>query len=604
VSEQRAAGRGRIKPLLIVLLPAVCCSLLASAGFFFFRDNLSTHYPIKVLSARLLRAGEVPYWNFQDGGGQPLAGNPNTLTFYPDNFLYALLPAHVAFNLHFLLHLVAAWFAMRALARSPWAAWMYVLSGVAISALSFYNLITAVALLPFALWAAQRRRWLLLGCALGLLALGTEPVTLLGAAVAVLIVAPDWRLWPAPLVALVVASPQLIAYGEIAKEVERAHGYSAQTVLNASLSLPRFAGLLLPLTNYGDVLFFSLFLGIVVVPALFQHSRWVVVAAAMAFLALGQFNPLVRAVVEALPWVRIARYPEKLALPLTIALVVLSARLLERRVWRVITIVPLALFAVLTVPIDWYAPYRVTPVEPARDCRAATPGGQYPSRDDYRARARRLEPLFGSVAGLQFALNRSPDGMHSLLSRIVAERWASTGNPVYARLAGCGPDALPHAIAIRHLIGVRSINEAVPIVEHGLDIATVAVAPGRYDRFGSAPSARVLASEQLRQSIVLEVRGPAVVLTDQSYFAAWVAKTREGRQLDTLPLDIDRLGILVPPGDRTIILTFGRHRTAVAAAWVLSSLLLLAGVFALRVEKRDGRAGEVERAGDEDGPGV
>jgi hypothetical protein len=593
-----------MKPLLIVLLLAAACSLLACFGFFFFRDNLSTHYPVKLLSAHLLRAGEVPYWNFHDGGGQPLAGNPNTLTFYPDNFLYALLPAHVAFNLHFLLHLVAAWFAMRALSRSPWAAWMYVLSGVAVSALSFYNLITAVALVPFALWAAQRRRWLLLGCAFGLLALSTEPLTLLGAALAVLIVAPDWRLWPAPLVAFVVASPQLIAYGEIAKEVERARGYSAQTVLNASLALPRFLSLLLPLTTYGDVLFFSLFLGIIVVPALFQRSRWVIVAAVMTFLALGRFNPVVRSLVEALPSIRIARYPEKFALPLTIALVVLSARLLERRVWRLITLIPLALFAVLTIPIDWYAPYRVTPVEPARDCRAATPGGEYPSCEDYRARAQRLGPLFGSVAGLEFALNRSPDGMHSLLSRIVAERWASTRNPVYARLAGCGPNALPRAIAVRRLIGVGSVNEAVPIVESGLDLSRFAVAPRRYDRFGSAPEARVLAAEQLRQSIVLEVRGPAVVLTNQSYFAAWVAKTRDGRELDTVPLDIDRLGILVPPGDRTVILTFGRHRTAVAAAWVLSSLLLLAGAFALRIEKSDRRAGEIERAGDEDGAGV
>jgi hypothetical protein len=596
VSRRRSAA--------LLLLLAGACLAVAFRGFFFFRDNFSTHYPIKRLAAHILRAGEVPYWNFHDGGGQPLAGNPNTLTFYPDNFLYALLPAHVAFNLHFLLHLIAAWFAMRALSRSPWAAWMYVLSGVAISALSFYNLITAVALVPFALWAAQGRRWLLLGCAFGLLVLGTEPVTIVGALLAVLIVAFDWHLWPAPLVAAVVASPQLIAYAEIASEVERARGYSAQTVLNASLDLPRFLGFLLPLTSCGGVLFFSLFLGIVIVPALFQRSRWVVVAAVMAFLAIGGFNPIVRFVVEAWPFVRVARYPEKLALPLTVALVMLSAPFLERRAWRLITLVPLALFAVLTVPIDWFAPYRMTPVEPMRDCRAPATGGQYPSRDDYRERARRLEPLFGSVAGLEIALNRSPDGMHSLLSRIVAERWVSTHNSAYARLAGCGPDALPRAVAIRRLVGVGSVNEAVPLLESGIDVATIAVAPRRYDGYGSPPPARVLAAEQLRQSLILEVRGPAVVLTNQTYFASWVAKTRDGRELQTLPLDIDRLGVLVPAGDRTVILTFGRHRTAVAAAWVLSSLLLLAGVFALRIEERDRRAGEVERAGDEDRPRV
>src|SRR6185369_6714954 len=103
-------------------------------GFFFFRDNFSTHYPIKVLSQRAFQSGEVPWWNFADGGGQPLAGNPNTLTFYPDNILYLFLPAHVAFNLHFLIHLAIAFFAMRALTRSSFAASMYALSGIAVSA--------------------------------------------------------------------------------------------------------------------------------------------------------------------------------------------------------------------------------------------------------------------------------------------------------------------------------------------------------------------------------------------------------------------------------------------------------------------------------------
>src|SRR6266568_5845350 len=120
------------------VLLAACCALLAAIGFFYFRDNFSTHYPIKVLSQGIWRAGAIPFWNFADGGGQPLAGNPNTLSFYPDNVLYLILPAHVAFNLHFLIHLVLGWLAMRALTRSQFAAWMLVLSGLAISAMSFY----------------------------------------------------------------------------------------------------------------------------------------------------------------------------------------------------------------------------------------------------------------------------------------------------------------------------------------------------------------------------------------------------------------------------------------------------------------------------------
>ena len=111
----------RRSQLLLALAGLIVALLFSSFGFFFFRDNFSTHYPLKVLSARSFRAGEIPYWNAADGGGQPLAGNPNALTFYPDTALYAFLPPHVAFNLHFLIHLVAAWFAMRALVaeRAP-----------------------------------------------------------------------------------------------------------------------------------------------------------------------------------------------------------------------------------------------------------------------------------------------------------------------------------------------------------------------------------------------------------------------------------------------------------------------------------------------------
>src|SRR2546430_15921004 len=104
----------RVVPAVLVAITATC---IAVFGFFYFRDNLGTHYPIKVISARIFRAGQIPWWDFYDGGGQPLAGNPNTLTFYPDNLLYLFLPPHVAFNLYFLLHLGIPWFAIGALCR-------------------------------------------------------------------------------------------------------------------------------------------------------------------------------------------------------------------------------------------------------------------------------------------------------------------------------------------------------------------------------------------------------------------------------------------------------------------------------------------------------
>ena len=88
----------------------------------------------------------------------------------------------------------------------------------------------------------------------------------------------------------------------------------------------------------------------------------------------------------------------------------------------------------------------------------------------------------------------------------------------------------------------------------------------------------------------ITVVGPALVMVNASYFRAW----GDG----TFPLDLDRLGFIAPPGQSTIRLRFGRHRGWIVAAWVLSSALLVA---LLLFQKLDGRAGEVERSGDDDG---
>jgi hypothetical protein len=594
---------------------AVAASALAVSliGFFYFRDNFSTHFPIKAVSAAAFRAGEIPYWNFHTGGGQPLAGNPNALTFYPDNFLYLFLPAHAAFNLHFLIHLVAGWFAMRALSRSSFGAWMYSLSGLAVSMTAFYNLAVAFALIPLALWAAQRGSAVLLGGAFGLMALAGEPVTILSAAVAVAIVARmhPIRLAAAVALALVIASPQIIAWREIAGEVERVRGFSATTALNASLEPLRLLEIIaVPLRSLGQGqdLFITLFLGIIVLPAVVQRSRWTIVAAAALFLALGRFNPVVRWAVETFDGVRIARYPEKFAVVLVVALVVLSARYYERsrwkRIWGPLTVVPLAVSAVVMTPIDLFGFYDVPPVTEQRVYRVGRSGGQIPSRAEYRERAQRLEPLFGAVAGLEYAVNRSGDGMHSLLSRIAAERVAALPAAVatrYLRIAGCAnvPRALPPAMFAREVVVVPTVTDAVRQIESSaFDPSRTVVAP--HARGLSTPSRypRIVAYREEGQTIRIatEAAAPSLLLVNQSYFSAWRARAGE-RDLETIPVDLDRLGVMVPAGRQEIVLRFGRHRTLITAAWLVSLIALAAFAVALRVEGLDGGAGEVERAG-------
>ena len=627
-----------VRRVVIGALVATAAALIAIFGFFYFRDNFFTHYPVKVISAQVFRAGQIPWWNFYDGGGQPLAGNPNTLTFYPDNFLYLILPAHVAFNLHFLLHLAFAWFAMRALCResgasasaATFAATMYAMSGMAISATAFYNLMTAIALIPFALWAVE---WggsvLVMGAAFGLIGLAGEPVVVLSTGICVLIL--GWRrigrIAIAALIAMAIVSPQLFAYLDIAREVERIRGFSALTTLNTSLSPRRVAEIAIgPLMGFlteptppelRGRLFSTIFLGIIVVPALLmgRRTRYLILAALMLFLALGRYNPIVRAAIESAPSLRFARYPEKFAIALTVALTVLAAAFIDRLTskwriaWGVITFVPLAICLIVGVPIDWFGPYRVAAMPPlARICGTKPMDwGSHPAREEYRYAARNtLPPAFGAVAGLRYATDRSPEGMHSLMSRIVAERAASTPAEVrarYLRICGCAVDgALPMAWMVPHAIGAGNVNDEVRMIESGrFDEHTAALVPAQFGNLSSPPTARVTAYAERMQEIAISVStpAPALLFVNQSFFSAWVA-TSGDRELTTLPLDIDRLGVIVPAGQQTIVLRFGRHRTAVVIGWVASSLLLLAAAIALRIEKLDRRAGEVERAADED----
>lgn len=638
---------------VFILLVALAFAVIAQLGFFYYRDNFATHYPIKVISAQMFRAGQVPWWNFYDGGGQPLAGNPNTLTFYPDNILYLFLAPHIAFNLHFLLHLLLGWFAMGALCRqagvrrpaAAFAATMYAFSGLAISATAFYNLVTAIALIPFALWGVERlcedprpgiRHALILGLAFGLIGLAGEPVIVVSTAICAIIVAAA-RLTPrraaiaagAVTVALVIVLPQILAYSEIAGEVERARGFSATTTLNASL-LPRrileiaIGPILGFLTDSGHAefrsrLFSTVFLGLIVVPAIAVAiarravPRYVVAAAAMLFLALGRYNPVVKAIVESEPALRIARYPEKFAMALIVTLVVVAAVFFNslgskwRVAWAVITFVPLAAVVVRGTPIDWFALYRVPRMPPLRICGTKPiDWGTRPAREEFREAAQTMQPIFGAVAGLRYGENRSPEGMHSLMSRIVAERAAAVPPPIhllYQQMSGCAVEgALPPAMIVPRAIGVASVNEEVERVESGgFDPHAAALAPSQYSNFVSPAAARITRYAEGLQDIDFSVStpGPAMVMINQSFFRAWGAYAN-GRELITLPLDIDRLGIIVPAGSHDIALRFGRHRTAVIVAWIVSSIAVVIGLIALRIKPVDRRAGEIERPADED----
>jgi hypothetical protein len=716
------------------LLPYVGAALLvfvvSSAFHFYYRDNFSTHYPVRALSAVAMRAGELPLWNWHAGGGQPLAGNPNTLSFYPDSILYLALPPRVAFNAHFWLHLIAAFLAMRALVRglgaprpaAATAALIYVLSGAVISSTAFYNLVTAAALIPFALHRThrfmERKSWrdaTLLGGAFGLLILAAEPLMIASALLGSVVIAAGSvrgahlvRGIAAIALAAVIASPLLLAWSEIAGETERSgHRYSTETALAASLPPLRlleavtapFLGFVTDRSDSGYManapgarwppLFISLFLGALVIPAAgsrgIRHATtYRILLVVSLFLALGRFNPAVAALFDAVPQLRIARYPEKFALLATIAGCVLiaswigekkpgpwprflalagavaivaaaaaaypglppqaSARMLAsvgialaalaaaalrgrrhaKTTALLLTIVPLALIHAGAIPLDVAAPYEVAggPMFGPRVWRLDN--GRIDAgtaRAEYRIRAASNDPLHGALRSRRFALDRSPEGMYSLLSRVVQERASAAAGPLrlrYARLLGCeriesreklvdlAPHLqeiagargdtvyayrvdrpLPYAFAPARLLPAPSIQEAVATVEsRAFDEQVDAVVPP-----GVAAAARGAARivdlrpDGERIGLVVEASDAAVVMINESYFGAWHARAG-ATELRIFPVNIDRLGILVPRGRTEIDVVFGRQRRAIGFAAALSLLTLALVVFASRRRSR------------------
>ncbi len=129
-----------------------------------YQDAVMTHLPARMAMAAQVEAGEPPFLHPYQSCGQPLAGNPNFGTFFPDTILFLLLPPAAAFGMRFALAALLAFVGARRWARaegaSPLAAevagYAFALSGVFVSAWRFYNTGLALALAPFVLAAVAR----------------------------------------------------------------------------------------------------------------------------------------------------------------------------------------------------------------------------------------------------------------------------------------------------------------------------------------------------------------------------------------------------------------------------------------------------------------
>ncbi len=360
---------------------------LFSSKNFYFRDILNFHYPLRKLLIDSYARGEFPLWNPFIYLGQPMLANPNYLAFYPTNLLHLFLPFNYAFKLHFVLHPIAAglgiYFLQRRIGLPPLPAFggslAYQFSGIALSFLNLYNILPAVALMPWIGWAfvgalrvpALHRR-LLLALLLGLQVFAFEPLmfqcvlgALAGLALWHILDAGERRQATLSLLrtcavsgcfAAGIAAIQIFPTLELLPRSVRGAGFgfpdltiwSMHPVQMLNTIVPNLFGNLYTIGNalsWGEsfthgreAYLVSYFLGTVTVVlallAPFSRRRNLVVIlagtlCASVFLALGRFNPAYGWLFEHVPLMRLGRYPSKYMLLGTLAVSLLAAVGLE-----------------------------------------------------------------------------------------------------------------------------------------------------------------------------------------------------------------------------------------------------------------------------------
>ena len=397
--------RGR-DPIVAGVVAAVCILLwqrLWGGGETLYLWDAGTYfYPMKDFLGRTVRTGEWPWWNPWIRNGLPFFANPQVGLFYPLSLPFYVLSTPAALNTTVILHtvLVATGFFvwLRGAGRSPAASALGALTiawgGYALSMTVYLNNLQALAWIGWTWWAWERWlerrtwRWLALtsaGFALQFLA-GEPQVAVVTGAVALLLAwtrepvpggarsglaAPVLALAAAAAVAMLATAAQLAPTIELFGESQRRLGLSTGESLGWSLPPAQLHNLVVPryfespeglfdlrrIPGLEQPWVFTSYLGVVVVALgvagirpMARSLLWPGLALGGALLALGAHNPLVVALVDAVPPLRAFRFPEKLLLLPAIAVPALAAagfdRLRENRGARRRALVAAALLAI------------------------------------------------------------------------------------------------------------------------------------------------------------------------------------------------------------------------------------------------------------------
>ncbi len=111
----------RVLIVLRLMFALALLPLAAGIVIVTYQDAAMTHLPGKWATVEAVRAGSFPFLQPYASFGQPLAGNPNFGTFFPDTLLFLLLPLTVAFGAHFAIAAALGFLGARRWARAEGA---------------------------------------------------------------------------------------------------------------------------------------------------------------------------------------------------------------------------------------------------------------------------------------------------------------------------------------------------------------------------------------------------------------------------------------------------------------------------------------------------
>lgn len=394
------AGRGRLAALVMAVVAFLPFARgLASGACLYFRDLSSEFFPLRRFAVQGLWRGEVRHWNPFVHEGEPLT---LPAISYPIDLLHLLLSDEWGFSLLLALHVplaaVALFVLARALGASPVAAagggLVYALGGFCLSTVNLYRYAQATAWAPLVIWAGLRaageRRGLpraALLVAVAFSTTGVEIVLLALIAAAVLATAscpPDGRgrailrLSLAALMGGGLAGAPMLLLRDFAAHSARGPGFPPDVVLAHSVH-PLTLVQVLVAHFYGDPsdltrlwwgqnffpLGFPYFLSLYLGPAALslaavgvlhagRHRGPLAAVLVLGLVAsLGRFAGL-QELVEALPILRVFRYPSKAFFLVHLGVALLAALGLEalagpRRAARPVAVASLGLGGVLGI---------------------------------------------------------------------------------------------------------------------------------------------------------------------------------------------------------------------------------------------------------------